>query len=118
MNDDNTKAVYDFIQDYLDGHEGYPPSVREMAAGAYLAPSTVIRHLDKLEAWGLIRREPGLPRSVRLTGKPWPSDAARKKETNVRTRVRHKAELLCYGRVEFDPGTGRRGSHPDERHET
>ena len=72
MTDSNTHAVYDFIQQYLDEHHGYAPSIREIASGAYLAPSTVIRHLDKLEAWGLIEREPHLPRSIRLTEKPWP----------------------------------------------
>lgn len=67
----STKAVYDYICLYIEAHRGYPPSIREIARGAYLAPSTVIRHLDRLEAWGLIEREPNLPRSIRLTEKKW-----------------------------------------------
>lgn len=72
MTETSTKTVYDFIQDYLQAHEGYAPSIRDIAQGAYLGRSTVVRHLDRLEAWGLIRREPQRPRSIRLTDKPWP----------------------------------------------
>jgi DNA-binding MarR family transcriptional regulator len=72
MTDRSTRAVYDFIRAYSQAHRGFPPSIREIARGAYLAPSTVIRHLDKLEAWGLIERQPHLPRSIRLTEKTWP----------------------------------------------
>lgn len=74
MNTTNTKAVYDFIQHYLDVHDGYPPSIRDIAGEVYIGHSTVLRHLDKLEAWGLIRREPQRPRSIRLTDKAWPAD--------------------------------------------
>ena len=72
MTDSSTKAVYEFIQHYTAAHHGYAPSIREIGQGAYLAPSTVIRHLDRLEAWGLIEREAKLPRSIRLTDKAWP----------------------------------------------
>ena len=73
MTDRSTKAVYDFIRTYLHDHRGYAPSIREIGQGAYLAPSTVIRHLDKLEAWGLIERAANRPRSIRLTEKDWPT---------------------------------------------
>lgn len=72
MTDSSTKAVYDFIQTYVKAHEGYAPSIRDIAQGAYLGRSTVMRHLDKLEAWGLIRREPHRSHSIRLTDKAWP----------------------------------------------
>lgn len=65
--DQRTKKVYDFIKYYLEAHRGYAPSIREIAHGAYLGRSTVMRHLDKLEAWGLITREPNKARSIRLT---------------------------------------------------
>ena len=70
----NTRDVYDFIRDYLEEHQGYAPSIRNIADGLYLGRSTVVRHLDKLEAWGVIQRAPNLPRSIRLTDRSWPSD--------------------------------------------
>ena len=72
MSDSHTKAVYTFIHTYIQDHQGQPPTIREIGKGAYLAPSTVIRYLDKLEAWGLIEREPFLSRSIRLTDKGFP----------------------------------------------
>ena len=68
-----TKAVYDFIQVHLEVNQGYSPSIREIAAGVYFAPSTVLRHLDWLEAWGLIEREGNKARSIRLTARAWPA---------------------------------------------
>jgi SOS-response transcriptional repressor LexA len=68
-----TRTIYDFIQAHLEAHQGYSPSIREIAAGVYFAPSTVLRHLDWLEAWGLIEREANKARSIRLTAKGWPA---------------------------------------------
>lgn len=73
-NSDSTREVYDFIQDYLETNQGYVPSIREIARGVYRSNATVIRHLDRLEAWGLIQRLPNRARSIRLTGKAWPVD--------------------------------------------
>ncbi len=58
-----------FIEDHLQRH-GYPPTVREIGAGVGLAsPSTVHRHLEKLEAGGHLRRDPSKPRAM-LVGLP------------------------------------------------
>ena len=66
---DTTREVFNFIRDYLAMHT-WSPSYREIADGCGLAwPSSVSRHLDRLEDWGLIRREPGQARSIALTPK-------------------------------------------------
>lgn len=53
-----------FIEDHLDRH-GYPPTVREIGQGVGLAsPSTVHRHLEKLEEGGHLRRDPSKPRAI------------------------------------------------------
>lgn len=62
----STEQVYAFIRDYI-GQNNFAPSVRDIAQGCYLSVSAVLRHLDKLEAWGYITREPGVARSISLT---------------------------------------------------
>lgn len=53
-----------FIEEHLDTH-GYPPTVREIGQGVGLAsPSTVHRHLEKLEEGGHLRRDPSKPRAM------------------------------------------------------
>lgn len=53
-----------FIEDHVDRH-GYPPTVREIGQGVGLAsPSTVHRHLEKLEEGGHLRRDPSKPRAM------------------------------------------------------
>jgi repressor LexA len=58
-----TEIVYAFIRLYLDRH-GYAPSLRDISTSCYLGRSTVIHHLDQLEAQGRISREPGRARSI------------------------------------------------------
>ncbi len=62
---DTTESVYAFIRNYIET-EGYAPSQREIAKGCYLSVGNVVRYLDKLEARGLLYREPNRPRSIRL----------------------------------------------------
>ena len=76
------EAVYSFICTYLVDHNGYSPSLREIAKGCFISVSNVLRYVDKLEGQGRIAREPGMARSIRLVG----SDSE-KNETNVRTDV-------------------------------
>ena len=53
-----------FIEDHVERH-GYPPTVREIGQGVGLAsPSTVHRHLEKLEKSGHLRRDPSKPRAM------------------------------------------------------
>ena len=64
---ETTLAVLKFIRTYLATHP-WSPTLQEIADGCGLAwPSSVVRHLDRLEAWGLITREPGQARSIALT---------------------------------------------------
>ena len=69
---ETTRQIFDFIRDYYEQHS-YGPSQREMAEACYIVRSGVIRHLDRLEAWGCIIRKPGSARSITLTGKQPPS---------------------------------------------
>jgi repressor LexA len=62
---ENSKQVYTFINDYI-ARQGFAPSMDEIADACYLSRSSVVRYLDRLEAWGLISREPGVPRSLRV----------------------------------------------------
>lgn len=53
-----------FIEQHVERH-GYPPTVREIGAGVGLAsPSTVHRHLARLEEGGHLRRDPSKPRAM------------------------------------------------------
>ncbi|MEO8611651.1 MAG: hypothetical protein ABI690_27375 [Chloroflexota bacterium] len=68
MNTDTTEMVYRFIVEYIET-KGISPSQREIAEGCYVARSAVIRHLDRLEAWGRIIRDPNKARSLHLPKK-------------------------------------------------
>lgn len=61
--DDITEAVYQFICDYHKEH-GMAPTLREIGIGCFLARGSVVRYVDRLEAWGWIKREPGRARSI------------------------------------------------------
>jgi repressor LexA len=64
---DTTQAVFRFIREYIATHP-WPPSLQEIADGSGLAhAASVYRHLDHLEAQGLLTREPGKARSIVLT---------------------------------------------------
>lgn len=66
---ETTMSIFRFIRDYLATHP-WAPTLQEIADGCGFAwASSIIRHLDHLEAWGLIVREPGKARSIGLTEK-------------------------------------------------
>jgi len=71
---------------------GYPPSVREICQALDTpSTSTVTYHLDALQAKGLIHRDPGVTRSLRL----FKADGAQTKPIGPRTEkiVRRILEL-------------------------
>jgi DNA-binding MarR family transcriptional regulator len=66
MSDDMTEKVYDFICAYMQ-EQNCSPSQRDIAEGCYMALSGIQRHLDRLEAWGWIKRQEGRARSISIT---------------------------------------------------
>ncbi len=62
-NDKLTQTIYEFIKAYIEACRK-SPSIREIGSGCYISNSTVMRHLDKLEARGRIQREPNQARSI------------------------------------------------------
>jgi repressor LexA len=63
VKDEVTVQVFNFIRTYQRQH-GFAPSIREISRGCYLSPSNVWRYLDRLEAWGWIRRELNKARTI------------------------------------------------------
>lgn len=66
-----TQTIYRFLLDYFEQHRACP-SYQEISHGCYMAPSTISRHLDRLEMAGVIERVEGQKRNIRLTGQPLP----------------------------------------------
>lgn len=59
------RQICAFIRAYERQH-GYAPTIREVADGCYIANSTAIIYLARLEAWGWVTRDPGKARSLRV----------------------------------------------------
>jgi len=62
---DNARLIYNYIRNF-DVEYGYPPTITQIAHACYMSRTTVARHLDWLEAWGYLLREPGLPRAITI----------------------------------------------------
>lgn len=60
------QKTLDWIRGYITTN-GYPPTIREIAAGLGLYYGGVMYRLQQLEASGAIRRKPGIPRSIVVT---------------------------------------------------
>lgn len=58
-----TEAVYKFVKTYQSINRK-SPTIREIAAGCFIATGSVVRHLDRLEISGRIYREPNQARSI------------------------------------------------------
>lgn len=60
------QEILNFIKDEVR-KKGYPPSVREIGEAVGLASSSTVHgHLARLEAKGLIRRDPTKPRAIEI----------------------------------------------------
>lgn len=60
------QAILDYIKKEVR-EKGYPPSVREIGEAVGLASSSTVHgHLNRLEAKGLIRRDPTKPRAIEI----------------------------------------------------
>jgi repressor LexA len=63
---DKRQQMLNFIKHYIT-EKGYSPSIREIAKKCQISsPSMVQYHLKILEQDGYIRRDPSIPRSIRL----------------------------------------------------
>lgn len=60
------QAVLDFLEEFC-GRQGYPPTVREVAAHFAIQPRAAADHLEALKRKGHLRREPGLSRGLVLS---------------------------------------------------
>jgi SOS-response transcriptional repressor LexA len=60
-----TEQVYAFIARYIDENHG-PPSIAEIAQAMYLAPSSVLRYIDRLEAQQRLYRKEYQARNIVL----------------------------------------------------
>ena len=71
----DTRKVYEFIREYIQQHRGLPPTQREIADHCFVARSSIQRHLDILDALGLITREPGTAWGISLGEKELTSNS-------------------------------------------
>lgn len=70
------QVIYDYVRSFT-AENGYPPSVREIAAAVGLkSPSTVHFHLKALEEAGVINRGTGKTRAITPVHSPLPEEAA------------------------------------------
>lgn len=63
--EDMLRRIYEFLDDF-DADRGFCPSHREIADACFISRSSVTRYLDLLEARGLLEREPGTARGIRI----------------------------------------------------
>ncbi len=73
LSDPVTRAVYEYIRDRIE-QDSCPPTLREIARACYIGRSTLMRHLDRLEAYGAIYREAHIARGIRLGDREPPFD--------------------------------------------
>ncbi len=67
---DNHRKVLDYLKDRV--HKGFPPSVREICAETGLkSTASAFTYLKQLEEAGLITRENGQNRAIRITGESY-----------------------------------------------
>ena len=60
------QAVLTFVEEFCE-RQGYPPTVREVAASFAIQPRAAADHLEALKRKGHLRREPGLSRGLVLS---------------------------------------------------
>lgn len=60
------REVLAFVEDFC-GRQGYPPTVREVAAHFAIQPRAAVDHLAALKKKGYLHREPGLSRGLALS---------------------------------------------------
>ncbi len=65
ITDPYTRKVYEYVLDCFKEYN-CPPTIREISDACFISRTTAMRHLELLEARGLILREPKRARGIRL----------------------------------------------------
>lgn len=64
------QEIYSYLCDYVAGH-GYPPTLREIGRHVGIVNLNAIAgHLDRMSRKGVIGRDPGTARGIRLVAAP------------------------------------------------
>ena len=66
---DRQQAVLEFVEEFC-ARQGYPPTVREVAAHFGIQPRAAADHLEALKRKGQLHREPGRSRGLVLSARP------------------------------------------------
>lgn len=109
------QVIYDYLMKFT-AENGYPPSVREIAAAVGLkSPSTVHFHLKALEEAGAINRDSGKTRAITAVHSVMPEEAIPRKNRvpvlgNVAAGMPILAEECVEDYLVFDT-EGRSGEH-------
>lgn len=69
----NTLMVFRFVRDFIR-ERGMAPSQREIAEATFMATTTMVIHLTRLEMRAWLYRDYNIPRSIRI-GECAPSDS-------------------------------------------
>lgn len=73
----SAKDVLAFILRFKDANKGASPTVREIMEGCGFGSTSVAHyHLGRLQEAGLINREAGKARSIRVAGEKWSCTSA------------------------------------------
>lgn len=95
--DQQRRKTIQFVADFTRRH-GYGTSVREIAKGVGLAPTTAHYHVDALVKAGKLRRVPGTPRTILPAGTGLRQEPPEITEVELLGQVaasfRHEAILL------------------------
>jgi repressor LexA len=65
---DRQQTVLTFVEEFCE-HQGYPPTVREVATAFGIQPRAAADHLEALKRKGYLHRAPGLSRGLSLNPK-------------------------------------------------
>ncbi len=109
------QVIYDYLLKFT-AENGYPPSVREIAAAVGLkSPSTVHFHLKALEEAGAINRDSGKTRAITAVHSSMPEEPAPQRDRvpvlgNVAAGAPILAEECIEDYLAFDTD-GRSGEH-------
>jgi SOS-response transcriptional repressor LexA len=78
------ESIYAFIET-MQAEQQRSPTIREMMEAGFTTSSSVMRfYLDAMEARGMIRRDPGISRGIRIIKRDWWESLEHKEISTVR----------------------------------